>query len=473
MSRKVIIVAQEVLHTFFHDNYQKWDWDVQAPCEDIASLWSGLESGALSNESEIVIFLDELYEQSPDEFAEAVALFAPEALVLILSYTEGIEEYIKLAVSEKAEANAVASGEKYEPAPFYFIRPQVALQEIDEIVDFYDHGQEAAIKIKQTTAPVRIDVETAGEKVDTSRNGLVVTVTSSKGGSGKSSVAILLATQLAKSSKKAYDAGQADRPLDICVVDLDTFDGQLGFVLGHMTPTALNIALAEGIRDAALVKSNLVYNERMGIHALLAPVRGATARFTDPTFYAEVIGILRTMFDVVILDTSVQHYDELIRTVALPLADAILLVTTLDIKSVKGLARWMDVARRPVTDGGHGVDRSKIGIVVNGSLEGVGMGNQELTTAALGAKLLVAIPLDTRAVQAAGNANRLEDIIEHPTIGPEYFRLATRVGKARGFNLLPVLEEYEPVPVARPNTTGVREPEPKKPSSGFPWSRRR
>lgn len=466
MSRKVIIVAQEMLHTFFKENYTHWD--VQTPCEDIASLWAGLETGALSDESEIVIFLDELYETAPDEFADAVASFAPEALVLILSYTQGIEDYITHAVDTKAATEGI------EKAPFYFIRPAVALQEINEVVDFYDNGQAEAARVRNHKNPVAVVVDKTNKaKVDTSRNGLVTTVTSSKGGSGKSSVAVLLATQLAQSSKKAFDAGMTDRPLDICVVDLDTFDGQLGFVLGHMTPTALNIALSESILDAELVKTNLVYNERMGIHALLAPVRGATARYTDPPFYQKVIRILRTMFDVVILDTSVQHYDELIKTVALPEADAILLVTTLDIKSVKGLARWMDVARKPVLQGGHGVDHSKIGIVVNGSIQGVGMGNQELTTAALGAKLLVAIPLDTKAVQAAGNANRLEDIIEHPTIGPEYYKLATRLGKARNFKLLPILEDGGSEAIAR--STGnspVPPPGNDNKPAGF-WNRKK
>lgn len=459
MSRKVIIVAQEVLHTFFQENYPHWD--VQVPCEDIASLWDGLETGTLSDQSEIVIFLDALYETNPDEFCEAVAAFAPEALVMVLSYTEGIEEYIKHGVAEKVDANGLPE------APIYFVRPQVAIEEINEIIDFYDNAQAVAAKVKNQTKAVAIKVDSKGEKVDTSRDGLVVTVTSSKGGSGKSTVAILLATQLAKSSKKAYEAGEAERPLDICVVDLDTFDGQLGFVLGHMTPTALNIALSESILDAELVKSNLVFNERMGVHALLAPVRGATARYTDPPFYQKVIRILKTMFDVVVLDTSVQHYDDLIKTVALPEAQAILLVTTLDIKSVKGLARWMDVARKPLPQG-HGVDPAKIGVVVNGSVQGVGMGNQELTTAALGAKLLVAIPMDTKAVQAAGNANRLEDIIEHPTIGPEYFKLASRLGKARGFKLSPIIDDGPPPGVVQ----NKPQPKPDKPT-GFGWGRKK
>lgn len=470
MSRKVIIVAQEVLHGFFQQSYPHWD--VQTPCESIPALWDGMESGALSDTSDIVIFLDNLYEDDPDAFSEAIASFAPEALVIILSYTDGLEEYIKHGV--KAVVEDENSG--LTDAPFYFVRHDIALPEIDELVNFYDHGKEEVARIMDNVIITPESHQAPTEKVNTSRMGLVTTVTSSKGGSGKSTVAVLLATQLAHSSRIAYEQGKIDRPLDICIVDLDTFDGQLGFVLGHMTPTALNIALSDSILDANLVKNNLVYNERMGIHALLAPVRGATARYTDPTFYSKVIKILKTMFDVVILDTSVQHYDDLIKTVALPLADAILLVTTLDIKSVKGLARWMDVASKPLEDGGHGVDRSKVGIVVNGSIQGVGMGNQELTTAALGATLLVAIPLDTKAVQAAGNANRLEDIIEHPSIGPSYFKLAKKIAKVRGWALEPVLQEAPPIAQGGGNApTSTKQPvrpgNNSKPSWG--WGRKK
>ena len=98
MSRKVIIVGQEVLHDFFKQNYEHWD--VQVVCESIDALWENLGAGTLSSNSEIVIFVDELYEENPTAFAEAVATLAPEALVMILSYTEGLEEYITHGVSE-------------------------------------------------------------------------------------------------------------------------------------------------------------------------------------------------------------------------------------------------------------------------------------------------------------------------------------------------------------------------------------
>lgn len=449
MARKVIIVAPKVVSDFLADEYV--DWDTQVPCETIADMWNGLNTGELSSEeTEIVLIIDTLFNDTPEELVEAVAMFAPEALVMVLSYTNE-DEIIRARVEE------FAAGKGYEEAPFYFIRSEVALQEIEETIYQHDHKEELLAKAyEESSKSVAINV--AGNRVDTSRKGLVITATSPKGGSGKSSVALLVGTTLAKASQKAFEAGLAERPLDVVIVDLDTFDGQLGFVIGQMRPTALNIAMSSTPSDPATIKSNLVYNERMGIHALLAPVRGQTATFTNPTFYRKTIRTLKTMFDVVILDTSVQHYDDLIKTVALPEADAILLVTTLDIKSVKGLARWMNVAIAPVSEGGHGIDIHKVGVVVNGSVHGVGMGSQELVSAALGAPLLVAIPLDTLAVQAAGNANRLEDIVFHPTIGPAYFKLANKIVKSRGIKIIPIIEDEG---TAAGNPVGPTPPPPK------------
>jgi cellulose biosynthesis protein BcsQ len=449
MARKVIIVAPKVVSDFLAEEYV--DWDTQTSCETIADMWDGLNSGALSENTEIVLIADILYNENPDAFIEVVATFAPHALVLVLSYTNE-DEIIRARVEE-----FVQDGDLTE-APFYFIRQEVALPDIEEKIYQYDHQDEIIARTnEELSKTVAINVDPT-KKVDTSRNGLVITVTSPKGGAGKSSVAVLTATTLAAASKKAYEEGLVERPLDVVIVDLDTFDGQLGFVIGQMRPTALNVAMSSTPNDPATIKGNLVYNDRMGIHALLAPVRGKTATFTTPSFYQKTIRTLKTMFDVVILDTSVQYLDDLIKKVALPEADAILLVTTLDIKSVKGLARWMNVAIEPVSEGGHGIDLHKVGVVVNGSVHGVGMGSQELVSAALGAQLLVAIPLDTLAVQAAGNANRLEDIIFHPTIGPAYFKLANRVVKPRGIKLLPVIEDDTPPPV--PTGGGTPAPKP-------------
>lgn len=472
MSRKVIIAApEETLLDFFADQYP--DWDFQKFCTSIPEVWDGLSDGTLDDQSSVVLLCDEIYRDDPEGFAEAAAEFAPNALVLILSYDKELQDDIQNDILRQ-KANLEYRRTHGINAPFEFIWYETAVVSIDEAIDYHEN-QSAAVdafrKAESKAQSIEVD-EGSSDHHRFGRNGKVITVTSSKGGSGKTTAALLLATQLSLSSKKAHEQGLIEEPLRVCVVDLDTFDGQIGFVLNAARPTALNIALANTPKDTDLVWNNLVYSERMGFHALLAPVRGVTARYTDARFYTEVISYLRSMFDVVVLDTSVQHYDEIIDRVALPLADAVLLVTTLDVKSVKGLARWLQVAAESREEGGHALDMRKVGVVVNGSIHGVGIGSDELTAASMGAPLLVSIPMESKAVQTAGNAGRLEEIVKtHPTLGEAYFKLANKMHAsvlANQSKLLPLVEDDDgPVAInPKSNRTAGNTSGSGKPSAG-------
>lgn len=434
---KVIIVAPPAISNALKENYPNWDTQ-NDNIRHLGDMWDALEDGTVSNESEIIIILD--YEfgktnQSRDFFAASIATLAPNALVMILDY-KNIQDEIRLKVDERFASQGI------EPAEYFFVRQDVAMSQIDENINYYYHKDEI-IQDAQKDEPevIKVEDEHRKSKVDTSKNGMVITCTSPKGGSGKSTVALMTATTLAQSSQKAYKQGLVEKPLSVIVVDMDVFDGQLSFVLGRIRPTALNIAVSDEVIDADLVAKNVIHHERMGIDALLAPARGQTAKVTTPKFYQKVIRILRTMYDVVILDTSVQHYDDHIKMVALPEADAILLITTLDRKSVLGMSRWMQVATTPREEGGHGVDKRKIGIVVNQSLQNVNIGKVELEAAAMHAPMSVAIPLDTLAVQSAGNANRMEELVYHQSIGPAYYKLAKKIAKVIPSQLVPIIDD--------------------------------
>jgi Flp pilus assembly CpaE family ATPase len=110
------------------------------------------------------------------------------------------------------------------------------------------------------------------------------------------------------------------------------------------------------------------------------------------------------------------------------MADAVLFITNLSVGSVYGMTRWMDEVTSSVEDGGSGIPKEKIGIVVNQSLPNVGIDQKLLQQAASGATLLVAIPLDTAAVVAASNHNSLSDIVlKHNAISPSYYTLARKL----------------------------------------------
>lgn len=252
---------------------------------------------------------------------------------------------------------------------------------------------------------------------------VTLAVTSSKGGSGKSTTAMMTAAQISHSSRKAFEAGLIDRPLKVCLVDMDTRDGQVASLISRYVPTALNIRVSP-TWDEETILANLVHDQKLGIDALLAPVRPRTADDVGPDFYRQIIRTLKTTHDVVIMDTSVNYLDPLISTVCLPESTAILFVTTLATTSVQGMARALREITEPVEHGGMGIKRSKIGIVVNQSITEVGMDRDQVLQAALKVSIVGAIPLATKDVLTCTNFNRMHQLLKHPLLGPAYYKLA-------------------------------------------------
>ena len=81
---------------------------------------------------------------------------------------------------------------------------------------------------------------------------------------------LLLAGAIATASR---DAGA---PLSVCLVDMDTRDGQVASLIGRFMPTALNIRV-QPVWDEEAIRRHVVRDELMGIDTVLAPIRPRTA----------------------------------------------------------------------------------------------------------------------------------------------------------------------------------------------------
>lgn len=249
------------------------------------------------------------------------------------------------------------------------------------------------------------------------RGQTTITVTSSKGGSGKSTVAILLASAIARA------ASETENPLSVCLVDLDTRNGQVASFIGKFMPTALNIRV-QPVWDEDRIRRYLVRADSLGIDTLLAPIRPRTADTVGPDFYQAIVRSLQRMYDVVIMDTSVQYLEPLVADVALGEADEILFVTTLAATSVQGMARALREITAPTDEAVVGVDPAKIGIVVNQSVADVGMERDKILEAGLGIPVVGVIPLATMDVLTATNLNCMDVLLDGPVLGPAFNELA-------------------------------------------------
>ena len=465
MSTKTIVIHR-------NSAVQEWigslkpEWDVQIPVTSAGEVWDLLETGKLSPESEIVFISDLLFAETPEDFATVVASFAPSALVIITLEDASLMEAINVAVLKSVEDYGLQQG------PYYFLDTAVddPAATIDSIIGIYQEfiasleptpnaEEEASVEqienydpVATPQAPTLTTVPTASSEVpqtsftpeetidsnytaedlasitnNLGEPGFILSSTSSKGGSGKTTTAVCTAITISLGAKLAVDQGvPGAKELKVCVVDMDVRDGQIGFSINQQSPSILTLYLEEEL-TLDTINKHIIPVHRFGISCLLAPKRGRTADYLTPQFYLDVLHKLRLMFDVIILDTSVNYLDPLLRQVVYPESDAILLVTNLSKGAVLGMPRWMD----EVTSGEDGttpVEKEKIGVVINQSLGGVGMDLELVRKAAKGAPLLVAIPADNRAVTKASNEGTLHDLIrKHETIGATYYTLAKKV----------------------------------------------
>lgn len=180
-------------------------------------------------------------------------------------------------------------------------------------------------------ASVGEDTGTAAEleQVD----GQVLTVFSTKGGSGKSVLATSLAVALAQRS---------DKP--VCLVDADLQFGDVAVML-KLTPhhTIVDAVSALGRMDPALLDSLLVTHEPSGLRVLPAPLEPAFADQVGAAQMVAIVEMLRSFCSHVIIDTPAYFNDVVLGLVEV--SDKVMLVAGMDIPNIKNLKIGLQTLR--------------------------------------------------------------------------------------------------------------------------------
>ncbi len=153
--------------------------------------------------------------------------------------------------------------------------------------------------------------------------GKVITVSSAKGGSGKTVTATNLGILLAR----------ALGPDRVIIVDADLQFGDVCLVL-QLEPkyTVVNATQELGRLDESLLRS-FITKHSSGLSVLAAPLEPAFADDISSRMITDIIARLRTMFDYVIVDTA-SLLDETLLSL-FERADQVLYVVDMDLPSVK------------------------------------------------------------------------------------------------------------------------------------------
>lgn len=175
---------------------------------------------------------------------------------------------------------------------------------------------EVVVALVKQTAP--------SSPVSAARRGRVIVAFSTKGGVGKSVVATNLASALAAHGH------------DTAIVDADLQFGDVAVLLGIPPQhTTLDAAAAIDVADEAMMDNLLSVHPPTELRVLPAPVEPSAADSITPEAMIRILGLLRTMFDFIVVDMP-PHFDDIVLAL-IEEADEVLLVASMDIPSIKNL----------------------------------------------------------------------------------------------------------------------------------------
>ena len=158
----------------------------------------------------------------------------------------------------------------------------------------------------------------------------VISTFSSKGGCGKTTLAVNFAVALQKAGKK------------VAVVDLNLAFGDVGTFLNLPHCDTISDLIAEGKITASTVESFL-FRHGSGVQVLCAPPSPEYAELIKPEHVERLATVLRADFDYVIFDLA-PSLDEVVLT-ALDMSDAVYMLTNPEIATLRDTRICLNVFR--------------------------------------------------------------------------------------------------------------------------------
>jgi septum formation inhibitor-activating ATPase MinD len=124
----------------------------------------------------------------------------------------------------------------------------------------------------------------------------------------------------------------------VAVVDADLRDGHIGEFTGTSKPTVTNIVVDGPVTEESVSK-NLIFDNKLKVSLLLAPHRPRNATYITPETYKSILTELQSSFDFVLVDTQ-NHGDQQVNDAIYSVATAIVGVALPIFGFHQDLARW-------------------------------------------------------------------------------------------------------------------------------------
>lgn len=188
----------------------------------------------------------------------------------------------------------------------------------------------------------------SGERGETAAHGTIITIFGAKGGIGKTTISTNLATALVRGTGST-----------VVLVDMDTRFGDVAIMMDVAVERSIaDLARQVEEMDRDTVRDYLV-RHHSGVMILPAPLHTTEWRNVTPAQITKIIDLLAQMYDYVVVDTP-GTFNEIVAA-TLEAASLILLVTSMDIASIKDTALALEMLQ------GASVSEDKVKLMINHS----------------------------------------------------------------------------------------------------------
>jgi len=288
---------------------------------------------------------------------EKITMLYPDILVIMMS-VQGEKEYLK---------KAMLCGAKE-----YIIKPFGIDVLTNTIIKTYDKEQDKKSYLQSLKA-------NKNEKKDPK----VVTVFSTKGGVGKTTVAVNTAISIAKETNQR-----------VALIDLDLQFGDISVML-NLSPARTIVDLVEEISHLnSDILEEYMIDYMKNIKVLAAPIKPEYAEYIIPSHIEKIIETLKESYQYIVID-SIASFSDIVLT-ALDNSDEIIFLTTMNLPTIKNVKLGLEVM-----DSLH-YPGEKIKLVVNRASKYFEIDIKDIEEV-LERKISVCIPEDVKTVLPASN----------------------------------------------------------------------
>jgi pilus assembly protein CpaE len=284
-----------------------------------------------------------------------ICLSVPETTVIIMS-VQNEQEYLKKAMAAGARG--------------FLTKPFSGEDLVRTIINIYDLE---AKRREKTSLP----------KTSEEIKSKIITVFSTKGGVGKTTISSNLAVCLSRTTRKK-----------VALIDLDLQFGDVAIMLNLSVKNTISELIKEINQADEEILEDYLVTHFSGVRVLPAPIKPEYSEYITSNHVQKILNILKQNYHYIIVDTSASFHETVLTS--LDMSDKILFISTLDLPTIKNIKSGLDVMESL-----H-YKNEKIKIILNKASEQYGIKFKDFETT-LKQSIWSYIPEDSQTVITSAN----------------------------------------------------------------------